>query len=51
MEKEKNLNQEGKRKSFWGRFIEKLDQKMQEKAKKSNCCCSSNKKGSDSCCS
>lgn len=38
-----------KKKGFFGKMIEKLDKKMEEKAKKSSCCGSDKDKGS-SCC-
>lgn len=43
-------NKENKKKGFFARFIEKLDKKMEEKAKKGSCCCGSGKKD-DPCCS
>ncbi|MBN1913995.1 MAG: hypothetical protein JW788_06315 [Candidatus Omnitrophica bacterium] len=37
-------------KGFWARLLEKLDKKMEEKAKGSSCCCSSKKKDGRPCC-
>ncbi|NQT28100.1 MAG: hypothetical protein HQ570_00705 [Candidatus Omnitrophica bacterium] len=40
-----------KKKSFFGRLIEKLDKKIEEKAKTKPCCDSKNKNKGKSCCS
>ena len=45
-----NKSEVKKKKGFFSRLIEKLDQKMEEKAKAASCCCKSNKKDK-SCCS
>jgi len=45
---EKKANK--KKKSFISRLIDKLDKKMEEKAKKTPCCDSSAKKKGSSCC-
>jgi len=50
MEKGAEAKKEIKAKGFFGRLIEKMDRKMQEKAKKSPCGCSGDKKGDNSCC-
>jgi len=42
---------EGKKKSFFARLFDKLDKKMEEKAKSSPCCCKPSDKGDGSCCS
>lgn len=48
---EQNSNvKETKKKSFLARWFEKLDKKMEEKAKSQSCCCKSKDKDS-SCCS
>jgi hypothetical protein len=39
-------------KGFFGRLLDKLDKKMQEKAKSGSCCCKAGSKESDkTCCS
>ncbi|MCX5700625.1 MAG: hypothetical protein NTZ63_03710 [Candidatus Omnitrophica bacterium] len=39
-------------KGFFSRIFDKLDKKMEEKAKSSSCCCKSDdKEGKKSCCS
>ncbi|MFH1362978.1 MAG: hypothetical protein ABIH45_02045 [Candidatus Omnitrophota bacterium] len=40
-----------KKKSFFGRLIEKLDKTIEEKAKTKSCCDSKNKNKGKSCCS
>lgn len=50
MDKELNPKKENKKKGFVARFIEKIDRKMEEKAKKNPCSCSSGKNGGNSCC-
>ena len=47
---DKNSNKETKKKSFLARWFEKLDKKMEEKAKSTGCCCKPKDKNS-SCCS
>ena len=46
---------EGKRiskvRQLFSSFFEKLDKKMEEKAKSQDCCCKSAGKGKNSCCS
>ncbi len=42
---------DGKKKSFFARLFDKLDKKMEEKAKSSPCCCKPSDKGDGSCCS
>jgi len=42
---------EGKKKSFFARLFDKLDKKMEEKAKSGTCCCKPSDKGDGSCCS
>jgi len=39
------------RKGFFSRLMDKLDKKMQEKAKNSPCCCGEDKSDKKSCCS
>jgi len=48
----KDKNQESKpAKGFFSRILDRLDKKMEEKAKSSSCCCkSSDKSGGKSCC-
>jgi hypothetical protein len=50
MDKELNSNKENKTKGFFAWLVEKIDKKMEEKAKKSPCSCSP-KDGNNSCCS
>jgi hypothetical protein len=45
------MNKPEKRKGFFGRLIEKLDKKMEEKAKVKPCCHSKDKGSGKSCCS
>lgn len=40
----------GKKRGFFARLIEKLDKKMEDKAKKQGGCCSGSKKGDGSSC-
>lgn len=51
MDKELNSNKENKPKGFFARLVEKIDKKIEEKAKKSSCSCGSGKNGENSCCS
>ncbi|MDD5561655.1 MAG: hypothetical protein PHT50_05985 [Candidatus Omnitrophica bacterium] len=44
-------NQEGRKKGLFARMIDRLDKKMQEKAKTKSCCCNEKKAGKKSCCS
>ncbi len=44
-------NPDKARKGFFARIIDKLDKKMQEKAKSKSCCCDENKSDKKSCCS
>ena len=39
------------KKGFFARMFEKLDKKMEEKAKSGSCCCKPSDKGDGSCCS
>lgn len=39
------------KKGFFARLLDKLDKKMEEKAKSSPCCCKSAQKKDKSCCS
>ena len=48
--KEKDAQQQIK-KGFFARIIDKLDKRMQEKAKVKSCCGGENKPGKKSCCS
>ncbi|MDD5518953.1 MAG: hypothetical protein PHV98_06355 [Candidatus Omnitrophica bacterium] len=41
---------EPKKKCFFARMFEKLDKKMEEKARAKGCCCRPSDKGNDSCC-
>lgn len=50
MDKELNLKKENKTKGFFARLAEKIDRKMEERAKKSPCSCSPKDKN-NSCCS
>lgn len=50
MEKEVNTKRENKKKGFFARLIEKVDRKIEEKARKSPCSCGP-KGGNNSCCS
>lgn len=50
MDKEPNSKKENKTKGFFARLVEKVDKKMEEKAKKNPCSCSP-KDGNNSCCS
>lgn len=47
----KNNAKETKKKSFFARMFEKLDKKMEEKAKSGSCCCKPSDKKDGSCCS
>lgn len=50
MKKDAKVKKGPKFKAFFKRLVEKLDKKMEEKAKSKPCCCSSSNKGKDSCC-
>jgi hypothetical protein len=39
MDQKSEVKKERKPKGFFGRFFEKLDKKLEEKAKQSKCCC------------
>ena len=45
------MNKPEKKKSIFGKLIEKLDKKMEEKAKAKPCCDSKDKNKDKSCCS
>lgn len=49
--KEGKDNKTSKIRSFFKRFVEKIDKKMEEKAKHGGCCCVNDKKENKSCCS
>jgi len=51
MEKKSKDKKGGKVKAFLRGLAEKLDKKMQEKAKSGSCCCRTSAKEKDSCCS
>lgn len=51
MDKEAKTKKENKKKGFFSRLVEKIDKRMEEKAKNSPCSCSSGKNGDNSCCS
>jgi len=51
MEKTGADKKPGALKRFFLQFIEKVDKKMEEKAKNTKCCCQGSKKGDSSCCS
>ncbi|MCX5687502.1 MAG: hypothetical protein NTV71_02500 [Candidatus Omnitrophica bacterium] len=42
---------EGKKKSFFAKLFDRLDKKLEEKAKSESCCCKPSDKGDSSCCS
>jgi hypothetical protein len=44
-------DQKQAKKGFFARIIDKLDKKMQEKAKSASCCSGQKNKGKNSCCS
>lgn len=46
-----NKEKENKKKSFFAGLFEKLDKKMEEKAKSKPCCCKPTDKENNSCCS
>ena len=50
MENNSNKAKENKKKSFFARLFDRLDKKMEEKAK-SQPCCKPSDKGGNSCCS
>jgi hypothetical protein len=43
-------NKEEKKKGFFARLVEKLDKKLEAKAKKTGSCCGSEKDNGNSCC-
>jgi len=45
------VKDEIRKKSFFAKVFEKLDKKMEEKAKSKTCCCKASDKESNSCCS
>ena len=45
------INQNKVKKGFFARMIDKIDKKMQEKAKAESCCCGGDKTDKKSCCS
>ena len=45
------VDQEKRRKGFFARMIDKMDKKMQEKAKAKSCCGGEDNPGKKSCCS
>ena len=48
---QKDVVKQEKKRGFWGRLMDKLDKKMEEKAKKSSCCGGgANKEKGSSCC-
>ena len=49
--REEEMNKPEKKKSFFGKLIEKLDKKMEEKTKTKPCCDSKDKDKGKSCCS
>ena len=51
MKEKSEIKNEAKKKSFFAKVFEKLDKKMQEKAKSAPCCCKPRDKGDNSCCS
>lgn len=51
MEKKTDNEKKGKKKSFFSGLIEKLDKKIQEKARSSGGCCGPSDKEGGSCCS
>lgn len=51
MKENDNKAKENKKRSFFARLFDKLDKKMEEKAKSSPCCCKPSDKGGNSCCS
>lgn len=50
MDKDRNAKKEHRTRGFFSRFIEKIDKKMEEKAK-STCSCKPSDKEKNSCCS
>lgn len=51
MKTDTNAKKEGKPKGFFGRIIERIDKRMEEKAKNSPCYCTGKDKGDKACCS
>jgi hypothetical protein len=45
-----NNNKDKAKKGFFAKIFDKLDKKMEEKAKSSSCCCCQDEKSKDSCC-
>lgn len=50
MEEKKSNQSPKEKKGFFSRLIEKLDKKMEEKARKSPCCLPQEKKDNKPCC-
>jgi len=48
--KEEEVNKPEKKKSFFGKLIEKLDKKMEERANAKPCCAAKDKGKGKSCC-
>lgn len=46
----KDVSKKEKKKGFFGKLIEKLDKKLEEKSKEQSCCSPSDKKNGKSCC-
>lgn len=51
MKEKSSTKNEAKKKSFFAKAIERLDKRMQERAKSTSCCCGPSDKESGSCCS
>ena len=51
MSQEIKSEKKGRVKKFFSRWFQKLDKKMEEKAKSSGCCCDNTKSEGRSCCS
>lgn len=49
--KDNNNAKKSSKKSFFARLFDKLDKKIEEKAKNSKSCCNNSKPGDKSCCS
>ena len=47
---ENKTPKEEKKKGFFAKLFEKLDKKLEDKAKKTGCCCGPKKESGDSCC-
>jgi hypothetical protein len=50
MKNNNNKAEKLRKKSFFSRFFDKLDKKMEEKARSQSCCSGPKDKGSKSCC-